>query len=85
MVFKNLNVSWNRFACFQKSLFPFLSSFPTFFGLNDWLLQNIKHSLMEIDFKLTKALVSFVMYWQHFDMACPQQFSIKGFINLNIS
>jgi hypothetical protein len=73
------------YTSFQTSFFPFLSSFPTFFGPSDWLLQNIKHSLMEIDFKLTKALVSFVMYWQHFDTACPQQFSIKGVINFNTS
>jgi hypothetical protein len=38
---------------------------------------------MEIIVNLTHILVSTIAYWQHLDIACPQQLLMNGVINLN--
>jgi len=40
---------------------------------------------MEIDVNLVDTLVSSITYWQHLDIACPQQLPISGVVNPNSS
>lgn len=40
---------------------------------------------MKIDIRSIEIFVSSIAYWQHFGMACPQQLTIKGYVNPNTS
>ncbi len=63
-----------KFTCFE----PFLLSLATYFNQVMVFYKINVSFLIEIEVKLTHTLESSMAYWQHLDIAWPQQVPTKG-------